>query len=479
MSRVKFTAGGKKYRVDSSELDQAKQQFPDLQLLPPESLPRRAGEYLATSKALPVAGQIAGGLVGGIPGAALGGAAGEGYKQIAGFLTGQPLQSDVPQMFKEAQMGAIQEVGGKALGLAAKPLAPIARAFKEQIIPAALSTGSGMAKTVAQRLINAPKNLIKSVPGGEEALATAIENLKVGLENQRGRLGQAVESAANNLNEAVKGQKVVNMSEWANSVLDRAKKLRVDVPTEVKGLLKNFLPQKNPNYYPGLGANQAAFDVLASPLEAQSAKLELNKILSQEIQDQSGQIVKKFNRKSNTYRWINSASSELSSKLSNAEQKLLGSQNYAAANKEASNFYKTYDILQDKLLRGTPEKRVAAMTGEKGQVTLRGIKKIEQKFQPGVPSNAERLANIYASQQGQPLLNTLPRTGLTGLGIAGLTQLNPAALALAPFVSPRFGTAYGRFLAGAGTAGANLATRLAPTAGRLGVQGSRLFQNGK
>lgn len=97
---------------------------------------------------LGVAGGPPGVVAGAVAGGALGGLAGEGYRQAISDVAGMPVQNPGKEDLKEFGIGAASSLGGEVLGLAARPVAGLARGlYQSALKPTAKLAEQGVVQT--------------------------------------------------------------------------------------------------------------------------------------------------------------------------------------------------------------------------------------------------------------------------------------------------------------------------------------------
>lgn len=143
------------------------------------------------------------------------------------------------------------------------------------------------------------------------------------------------------------------------------------------------------------------------------------------------------------------------------EKSVLGTNFFEQANELSSKRIKVNNLLEKHLLGKPPAGKIEELlpgelevAGEKKAVSVfkspqQGAMRLAEKLNKTLPEEQQFLENMkdtLAAREFQGMMGPLARTGLTSLGIYGLSRLNPAALALAPFLSPRAGVIYGRGL---------------------------------
>ena len=166
------------------------------------------------------------------------------------------------------------------------------------------------------------------------------------------------------------------------------------------------------------------------------------------------------------------------------EEATLGTKFYATANKVFSKRAGINTHLEKTILGKAPKamdevskeafevaavKKAKTAFTSKDQEAMRLAERVE-KLLPEEQKFLKSMKDTLAAREFGKYMGPLARTGLTAGAVAGASSLNPMALALLPFMSPRIGAGYARGLGKIATGGGQFLGRTLPTAVRTVAQ---------
>ena len=474
MAKIRLPNG----RTVTAPDDLAKEQYDEIveDAMAKSSQPGFLERIVKSPQTLPTLGGIVGGtlglgaapftgpagpIAGAALGAGLGRAAGSGYQQIREALQGkiQPSTGAAAKAIgKEALLGAGAELAGYPIARGIQVGAPaLGRVIQGQVLPSLLSTGTGAPFKAAQRVVTAIPGIMTAKNMAEETIQKILSKTRSSLESSKSIAGEAVKDTVDSIADKLEGTRVQAkiFGGGTQDFIAHLKKWKYLQTPEIENFAKQILEPMDFRDAYSLKRTMSDFaSSVAGPTKAMAVKA--IKILDDAMQA--------------------------------TEQAALGTNFFAKSNKVFSKRAKINEIIEKNILGKAPKeideiskqafevasvKKAKAIFTGKEQGAMRLAERVE-KLLPEEQQFLKTMKDTLAAREFGKFAGPLARTGLTGVALGGISYLDPRALALAPFLSPRLGAAYARGLGKVATgAGQTIGTTLPPAARTLFQSGTR------